>query len=77
MNVAVFPMRVHGQERWWPEKGEREAIWVSPKTAGRLVHKAQLRRLIARFAAQTEKTAPSPLSDGMAPGTRVSSSYSR
>jgi hypothetical protein len=75
MDVAVFPMRVHGQERWWPEKGEREAIWVSPKTAGRLVHKAQLRRLIARFAAQTEKTASSPLSDG--PGTRVSSGYSR
>src|SRR3954452_24238974 len=80
VNVAVFPMRVHGQERWWPEKGEREAIWVSPKTAGRLVHKAQLRRLIARFAAQTEqteKTASSPLSDGLPPGTRVSTSNSR
>ncbi|UWU95566.1 hypothetical protein [Bradyrhizobium sp. CB1015] len=53
MNVAVFPMKVHGRERWWPEKGERDASWVSPKTAARLVHKAQLRRLIARFAAQT------------------------
>jgi hypothetical protein len=20
MDVAVFPMRVHGQESWWPEK---------------------------------------------------------
>ncbi|MHB0772457.1 NUDIX hydrolase [Bradyrhizobium sp. 5.13L] len=60
MNVAVFPMKVHGQERWWPEKGEREAIWVSPKTAARLVHKARLRRLIARFAAQTQKSASLP-----------------
>ncbi|MCK1421266.1 NUDIX hydrolase [Bradyrhizobium sp. 180] len=55
MDVAVFPMKVHGQERWWPEKGEREATWVSAETAARLVHKAELRRLIARFAAQTEK----------------------
>ena len=61
MNVAVFPMRVHGQERWWPEKGERQAIWVSAETAASLVHKAELRRLIARFAAQTDKAASWPL----------------
>lgn len=54
MDVAVFPMKVHGQERWWPEKGEREAIWVSAERAAHLVHKAELRRLIARFAARTE-----------------------
>lgn len=55
MDVAVFPMKVHGRERWWPEKGEREAIWVSAEMAARLVHKAELRQLIKRFAAQTEK----------------------
>ncbi|MBW7972368.1 NUDIX hydrolase [Bradyrhizobium sp. BR 10289] len=60
MNVAVFPMKVQGQERWWPEKGERQAIWVSADTAARLVHKAELRRLIARFAARTEKSASLP-----------------
>ena len=60
MSVDVFPMRVHGRERWWPEKGERDAIWVSPKTAARLVHKPQLRRLIARFATQTERNASPP-----------------
>ncbi|WP_376717301.1 hypothetical protein [Bradyrhizobium sp. 62B] len=48
-------MKVHGQERWWPEKGEREAIWVSAKTAARVVPKAELRRLIVRLAAQTGK----------------------
>ncbi|WP_407123404.1 NUDIX hydrolase [Bradyrhizobium sp. STM 3561] len=58
LNVAVFPMKVHGQERWWPEKGEREAIRVPAETAARLVHKAQLRRLINRFAAQTGKSTP-------------------
>ncbi|MGY4625303.1 hypothetical protein [Bradyrhizobium sp. USDA 4486] len=57
MNVADFPMKVHGRERWWPEKGKRQAIWVPAETAARLVHKAQLRRLINRFAAQTGKSA--------------------
>jgi 8-oxo-dGTP pyrophosphatase MutT (NUDIX family) len=61
MDVAVFPMKVHGQERWWPEKGERDAIWVSAEKAARLVHKAQLRRLIVRFAAQTDRSASFPL----------------
>jgi len=56
LDVALFPMKVHGRERWWPEKGEREAIWVSAETAARIVHKAQLRRLIARFVKQTEKS---------------------
>lgn len=60
MNVDVFPMKVHGRERWWPEKGERDAIWVSPKTAARLVHKARLRRLITRFASRTERNASPP-----------------
>ena len=55
MNVDVFPMKVHGRERWWPEKGEREAIWVSAETAARMVHKAELRRLIVRFATRTGK----------------------
>ena len=41
-------------------KGERDAIWVSPKTAARLVHKARLRRLITRFASRTEHNASPP-----------------
>ena len=66
INVDVFPMKVHGQERWWPEKGEREAIWVSAETAARLVSKAQLRRLITRFAA-TWKNTSSAVSEGSRP----------
>jgi 8-oxo-dGTP pyrophosphatase MutT (NUDIX family) len=54
IDVDVFPLKVCRQESWWPEKGERKAIWVSARRATRLVHKAALRRLIARFAAQKD-----------------------
>jgi 8-oxo-dGTP pyrophosphatase MutT (NUDIX family) len=57
LDVAVFPMKVRRQESWWPEKAERAAIWVSAEKATRLVHKAQLRRLIVRFAAHRAKRA--------------------
>jgi 8-oxo-dGTP pyrophosphatase MutT (NUDIX family) len=50
--VSVFPMKVRGQDSWWPEKGERKAIWVSPNVAAELVHKEQLKQLISRFAAR-------------------------
>ena len=50
IQVSVFPMKVHGRERWWPEKGQRKAIWVSAEAARDMVHKEQLRHLIARFA---------------------------
>ncbi|MET0409500.1 MAG: hypothetical protein ABW006_14155 [Hyphomicrobium sp.] len=53
--VSGFPMEVRGQEKWWPEKGERNAIWVSPDVAFGLVHKGQLKKLISQFAAQFEK----------------------
>ncbi|WP_346015581.1 NUDIX hydrolase [Bradyrhizobium sp. 182] len=59
IDVAVFPMKVHGQERWWPGEGRaRAAIWVTAEPAARLVHKAELRRLIARFAARPTKVRP-------------------
>ncbi|MCP3395507.1 NUDIX hydrolase [Bradyrhizobium sp. CCGB12] len=76
MDVAVFPMKVHGQERWWPEKGQREAIWVSAEAATRLVHKAGLRRMIARFAAQAEKSASSLLGGKRLLGTCVPRDHS-
>jgi hypothetical protein len=50
-------MKVRGQERWWPEKGERRAIWVSPTVATELVRKERLTQLISRFAAQFEERA--------------------
>jgi 8-oxo-dGTP pyrophosphatase MutT (NUDIX family) len=55
LDVAVFPMKVSRQQSWWPEKGRREMIWLSPDDAARLVHKAELSRLIVRFAARTAR----------------------
>jgi hypothetical protein len=43
-------MKVRRRERWWPEKGQRKAIWVSVDAARGMVHKEQLGQLIARFA---------------------------
>jgi hypothetical protein len=68
MDVIVFPMKVHGQVSWWPEKGEREAIWVSAQEATRLIHKVKLRRLIARFAAHRQERSASRRSTGAAVG---------
>jgi 8-oxo-dGTP pyrophosphatase MutT (NUDIX family) len=50
LQVSVFPMKVSRRERWWPEKGQRKAIWVSVDAARGMVHKEELRQLIARFA---------------------------
>jgi 8-oxo-dGTP pyrophosphatase MutT (NUDIX family) len=53
--VNVFPLRVRGQEKRWPERGQREAIWLPAHKAAKLVHKPQLARLIQRFARRKRK----------------------
>jgi 8-oxo-dGTP pyrophosphatase MutT (NUDIX family) len=50
--VHVFPMRVVGQRRSWPEKSARETCWCSPEEALARVSDPGLRRLIARFTKQ-------------------------
>jgi 8-oxo-dGTP pyrophosphatase MutT (NUDIX family) len=50
MDVHVFPMRVRKQLKSWPEKGQRDAIWLPVGEAARTVHKRRLARLIERFA---------------------------
>jgi len=50
LDVDLFPMKVRKQMAFWPEKGQRNAIWLPPQDAARLVHKRQLGRLISRFA---------------------------
>lgn len=47
--VEVFPLEVKKRKKDWPEKGQRDAIWISAKAAAKLVHKPQLKRLIKRF----------------------------
>jgi 8-oxo-dGTP pyrophosphatase MutT (NUDIX family) len=55
LHVSVYPMKVRGRQRWWPEKEQRKAIWVSADAATEMVHKPQLRQLIARFAASYDE----------------------
>jgi predicted NUDIX family NTP pyrophosphohydrolase len=52
LDVHLFPMKVRKQLKSWPEKGERDAIWLPAQEAARLAHKRQLGRLIARFRAR-------------------------
>jgi 8-oxo-dGTP pyrophosphatase MutT (NUDIX family) len=47
--VELFPFEVSKREKQWPEKGQRDAIWISARRAARMVHKPQLRRLIQQF----------------------------
>jgi 8-oxo-dGTP pyrophosphatase MutT (NUDIX family) len=54
-DVKLFPLRVKGQKKRWPERGQRESIWLPARKAARLVHKPQLSRLIERFARRKSK----------------------
>src|SRR3954453_16703994 len=54
-DVQVFPLKVKDQLRRWPERGQREAIWLPACEAARLVHKPELSRLIERFARQKSR----------------------
>jgi 8-oxo-dGTP pyrophosphatase MutT (NUDIX family) len=53
--VAVFPLKVEEQMTWWPEKGQRQAIWLPASIAARRVHRTDLRRLIDQFAEAGEE----------------------
>jgi 8-oxo-dGTP pyrophosphatase MutT (NUDIX family) len=47
--VELFPFEVSKRKKQWPEKGQRDAIWISARQAAKMVHKPQLRRLIQQF----------------------------
>jgi 8-oxo-dGTP pyrophosphatase MutT (NUDIX family) len=49
-DVKLFPLEVKKQCKQWPERGQRQAIWLPASEAAQLVHRAELRRLIQRFA---------------------------
>ncbi|TYM00155.1 NUDIX hydrolase [Bradyrhizobium rifense] len=49
-DVRLFPLKVRAQKRRWPERGQREVIWLPAKQASALVYKPALTRLIVRFA---------------------------
>jgi 8-oxo-dGTP pyrophosphatase MutT (NUDIX family) len=37
--TAVFSMEVHAQKRRWPEKGERDIVWLPASEAAERVHR--------------------------------------
>jgi 8-oxo-dGTP pyrophosphatase MutT (NUDIX family) len=51
-DVSVFPLKVRKQSRSWPERGERDAIWLPARKAAARVHKPELSRLIERLIRQ-------------------------
>jgi 8-oxo-dGTP pyrophosphatase MutT (NUDIX family) len=51
-DICVFPLKVRKQKKSWPEREQRDAMWLPARKAAARVHKAELRRLIERFARQ-------------------------
>ena len=62
--VHVFPLRVTGQRKHWPEQGQRKLAWLSPEAAGGAVSDAALGEIILNWAAHVRGSAPAE------PGTR-------
>jgi 8-oxo-dGTP pyrophosphatase MutT (NUDIX family) len=53
--VKLYPLEVTKQRARWPERGERELIWLQASEAARRVRRAKLRRLIEVFASSKVK----------------------
>ena len=52
--VGVFPLRVSGLAKTWPEKGQRVLRWCAPKQGARLVKEPELAALLSGFKAPGE-----------------------
>lgn len=49
VRVQVFPLEVREQADEWPEKGQREMLWTSPRDAADRVAEPELQALLAAF----------------------------
>ncbi len=47
--VAVFPIRINGIAKTYPETGERKLVWLSPKKAAKKVAEPSLKLILKRF----------------------------
>ncbi len=47
--VAVFPVRFTRFAKKFPETGERELVWLSPKKAAKMVEEPSLKTILRRF----------------------------
>lgn len=55
--VRVFAMQVKEVAKRWPEKDERNRVWVSPATASTMVAEPDLAELLANFRGKPKKSA--------------------
>jgi 8-oxo-dGTP pyrophosphatase MutT (NUDIX family) len=51
-DISVFPLEVRKQSKSWPEREERDTIWLPARKAVARVHKPELSRLIERLMHQ-------------------------
>jgi len=56
--VQIFPLEVTHQQNDWPEKRERNRIWLAPRKAAKLVKKSGLRRAIEDLEISSNFRAP-------------------
>jgi hypothetical protein len=54
-DIELFPLEINQQKRHWPERGQRDAIWLPAREAARLVRKPELGMLIARFSRRKKR----------------------
>ncbi|NPU12724.1 NUDIX hydrolase [Bradyrhizobium sp. 83012] len=54
-DVELYPLKVKKQHGRYPERGQRELVWLPAAEAARRVHRAKLRRLIESFASRYAK----------------------
>jgi 8-oxo-dGTP pyrophosphatase MutT (NUDIX family) len=48
--VVIFALEVKLRRRIWPEKGQRELLWLTPELAAARVDEPGLRHILASFA---------------------------
>jgi 8-oxo-dGTP pyrophosphatase MutT (NUDIX family) len=65
--VEVFPFKVKGQRKSWPEKKQRRGRWFAAEEAAEAVAEPDLGALIERFARKAENPSPERPSPGTSP----------
>ena len=53
--VAVYPLEVTAQHLEWPERMQRDCIWVEARKAAGMVDEKSLRDLILKFADEADQ----------------------
>ena len=48
-NVEIFPLLVEIELEDWPEKGQREKMWMSPAEAAIIVKETKLAKILFKF----------------------------